>query len=303
VINGGGQYFGYANTLIQEKKSPHRLWTSCVESYLDVSGSHSMITVRFSNDEGLTWQSPSAEACGTGTAGVLLEGSTEHAERMNVKFALTAGGLPVLVVQERNRIWQKTWNGSAFSAMSLITEDVAAGAHLSAAVNRYDRLFVSVVDGGITKLWTSKDASWTSFIGPSVITETNSGFLSEVSSSYLASNNSDTVYSVNVEHPNKNFKNASSILNITPDKITGGLNGQNSAIEDLYGNIFICDTGNNRIVKTDKNGQMISSWGTYGSGDGQFKAPFDIATDSLGNVYVADTNNSRIQKFTNTGRL
>lgn len=54
---------------------------------------------------------------------------------------------------------------------------------------------------------------------------------------------------------------------------------------------------------TRYNSSLVSqgSWGSSGSGNGQFSAAQGIATDSAGNVYVADTGNNRIQKFTSTG--
>jgi hypothetical protein len=42
-------------------------------------------------------------------------------------------------------------------------------------------------------------------------------------------------------------------------------------------------------------------WGSQGSGDGQFVAPFGIAVDFSGNVYVADNGSNRIQKFSSSG--
>jgi len=46
---------------------------------------------------------------------------------------------------------------------------------------------------------------------------------------------------------------------------------------------------------------FLLTWGSSGSGDGQFANPADVATDGSGNVYVADTNNNRIQKFDASG--
>src|SRR5438093_295443 len=48
-------------------------------------------------------------------------------------------------------------------------------------------------------------------------------------------------------------------------------------------------------------GTFVTTWGSSGTGDGQFNAPLGVATDGNGNVYVADTNNNRIQKFASTG--
>jgi DNA-binding beta-propeller fold protein YncE len=41
----------------------------------------------------------------------------------------------------------------------------------------------------------------------------------------------------------------------------------------------------------------VLTWGSLGTGDGQFQYPLGIATDADGKVYVADTANHRIQKF------
>jgi tripartite motif-containing protein 71 len=44
-----------------------------------------------------------------------------------------------------------------------------------------------------------------------------------------------------------------------------------------------------------------SMWGSFGTADGQFNKPHDIAIDSDGNVYVVDYGNHRVQKFSSTG--
>ena len=61
------------------------------------------------------------------------------------------------------------------------------------------------------------------------------------------------------------------------------------------------DEYNNRIQKFSSSGAFITKWGSYGSGDGEFRFPYGIAIDSQGNVYVVDSSNRRIQKFTSSG--
>jgi len=46
---------------------------------------------------------------------------------------------------------------------------------------------------------------------------------------------------------------------------------------------------------------FITSWGGFGTGDGQFKTPVGVGVDADGFVYVVDTNVPRIQRFTRTG--
>src|SRR6478609_2752867 len=62
------------------------------------------------------------------------------------------------------------------------------------------------------------------------------------------------------------------------------------------GSIYVTDKFNDKIYKLKNNGDLIMSWGAYGSGNSQFNSPSGIAIDKLNNVYVADTENARIQK-------
>ncbi|MGN6258329.1 MAG: virginiamycin B lyase family protein [Solirubrobacterales bacterium] len=45
----------------------------------------------------------------------------------------------------------------------------------------------------------------------------------------------------------------------------------------------------------------VSSFGSSGSGNGQFGHPADVAIDSKGNLWVADENNNRVQEFSADG--
>ena len=68
--------------------------------------------------------------------------------------------------------------------------------------------------------------------------------------------------------------------------------------------IYVVDSGRNRIVKFSPDGQVCTTWGSEGSGDGQFKGFSSVAVDPTNNkVYVADSLNSRIQVFDSNGKF
>lgn len=72
---------------------------------------------------------------------------------------------------------------------------------------------------------------------------------------------------------------------------------------DGTGNVYVIDSVHTKIVKFTSTGTYLTSWGSVGSGFGQFKDPHGIAVDRAGNVYVADTGNNRVQKFTTNGNF
>ena len=53
---------------------------------------------------------------------------------------------------------------------------------------------------------------------------------------------------------------------------------------DGSGNVYAVDTDNDFIKKFTSNGVLLTRWGTYGSGDGQFDWPYGVAVDASGNV-------------------
>jgi len=83
---------------------------------------------------------------------------------------------------------------------------------------------------------------------------------------------------------------------------------------DSSGNVFVADSGNNRIqmfrlstpcpigtTQVSPGVCFVKKWGSsfssYGTGPGQFQNPYDVAVNSSGNVFVADSSNRRIQMF------
>jgi len=68
-----------------------------------------------------------------------------------------------------------------------------------------------------------------------------------------------------------------------------GLNCPNGLAADFAGNLYIADSGNNRVVEVPAPGNGAP----FAIGNG-FSNPLGVAVDGAGNVYVADTGNSRL---------
>lgn len=69
------------------------------------------------------------------------------------------------------------------------------------------------------------------------------------------------------------------------------------------GDIYVSDGYQNACIhKFDPNGKLLKSWGTPGTGPGEFNLPHNICCDADGWVYVADRENSRVQVFDGEGR-
>ena len=67
------------------------------------------------------------------------------------------------------------------------------------------------------------------------------------------------------------------------------------------GQVYVADTNNHRVAVLTQNGQLVRTFGSYGSGAGQFSSPNGIAISPDGQLYVSDYNNSRVQVFTADG--
>ncbi len=70
---------------------------------------------------------------------------------------------------------------------------------------------------------------------------------------------------------------------------------------DPASNVYVQTGGG--LLAFDSSGSPLNSWGSAGSGPGQFNTPYALALDASGNVYVADTFNHRVEVFSNSGEL
>jgi len=79
------------------------------------------------------------------------------------------------------------------------------------------------------------------------------------------------------------------------------LSGPWDVTSDSMGNIYVADTGNNRVQffqAGEVNGTTIAGVsGQSGISSTKLNQPYSVALDSQLNLYVSDTNNARIQMF------
>ena len=72
----------------------------------------------------------------------------------------------------------------------------------------------------------------------------------------------------------------------------------------VAGEIFVADGyGNSSVHRFSATGVYISSFGSPGSGTGEFRVPHSIRVSNDGRTYVADRENNRVQVFREDGRF
>lgn len=70
------------------------------------------------------------------------------------------------------------------------------------------------------------------------------------------------------------------------------------------GELFITDGyGNARVHKYSADGELLHSWGEWGSGPGQFELSHCVRIDKQDQVWVCDRTNNRIQIFDTDGNF
>jgi sugar lactone lactonase YvrE len=91
---------------------------------------------------------------------------------------------------------------------------------------------------------------------------------------------------------------------------TAEFNGPFGVAVDSSGNVFVADSGNNRIRKIDPSGNVttVAGDGTSGFLDGaavsaRFWAPFGVAVSATGVLYVADRANNKIRMIDSAGMV
>jgi DNA-binding beta-propeller fold protein YncE len=112
----------------------------------------------------------------------------------------------------------------------------------------------------------------------------------------------------------------------TSPAIGGEMDGPNAVASDPAGNVYVADTGNDRIQKFDSAGNFVLAWGrnvdgvnpstgfeictvaancqagSAGSARGAVSGPRGIAADGS-SVWISDTGNERVQVFDSSGNF
>lgn len=108
------------------------------------------------------------------------------------------------------------------------------------------------------------------------------------------------------------WRNKNTVLSHIGTLRTNGMySGVAGVTTDSYGNLYVTDSMNHRVLKYNSSGSLIAKWGgnsgngtpsSYGTMYWQFTAPKQISYDQAYNrILIADTGNSRIQVYNASG--
>jgi len=71
---------------------------------------------------------------------------------------------------------------------------------------------------------------------------------------------------------------------------------------DPHGDVWVADTGHDRVMEFTPAGHLVTSLGTAGQSDA-LDQPEGIAVDAAGHIFVADTGHNRVIEFTAADRV
>jgi YD repeat-containing protein len=81
---------------------------------------------------------------------------------------------------------------------------------------------------------------------------------------------------------------------------SGQFNAPHGVAVDSSGNVWVADSENNRLEEFSSTGTFIAAYGSWGTGEGNFKYPTGIAFGN-GKLYVSDDGNYRVQEISTSG--
>ena len=89
----------------------------------------------------------------------------------------------------------------------------------------------------------------------------------------------------------------------TPILTSCGVNRAWGVVINQRGEMIVAEWGGHCVSVFSPSGEKLRTFGSHGSGKGQFESPRGVTLDKKGNILVTDRSNHRIQKFTPEGQF
>ena len=77
----------------------------------------------------------------------------------------------------------------------------------------------------------------------------------------------------------------------------GQLQAPSGIATDSNGDVYVADSGNNRVEEFGSTGTFVANIGSKGSGPGQLSEPTGVAVGPSGGIYAADYKNDRLEEW------
>ena len=129
---------------------------------------------------------------------------------------------------------------------------------------------------------------------------------------FLLAQNVETKESVRLVHnvkggtwgavPKLDLKLVRKLGDVDSDNENLAFSSPGDIVEDGDRNLYVVDSGNYRILKFNKGGDFIISFGRKGQGPGEFSSIRSLSIDLMGRLHVLDDTQRRIQIFSTEGR-
>jgi uncharacterized protein (TIGR03437 family) len=218
---------------------------------------------------------------GTGTAGFTGDGSTATSAQLNTPFSVAVSGSKVYIADQANNRIRVVSGGNISTVAGSGTSGSSGDGAAALQANMAAPAGVALDSAGNLYISDTANSEVRKVTGLNIAafagTAGTSGFTGDAAAATSAQ----------INHPS-------------------GL------LIDSAGNVYICDTFNDRIrkVTTDGNIATVAGSGSTGfAGDNgpalsaAFNNPEAIAIDAAGNLYVADGINNRIRKIATNGTI
>jgi len=217
------------------------------------------------------------------------------------RFFLDKAGNMYIADMSNSRV--QKWAPGAASGVT-----VAGGNGIGSAANQFNRptsvamdskgnLYVTDQDNGRIQKWAPGATTGTSF--SRVVYSPTSIFIDASDNVYVSEQDAARVTKLPATTRN-NVEGTAVAGNVGESSIPQALNGPTGIFVDSAGNVYVCDTNNDRVQKWAPYSQIgvtVAGGNGHGSAANQLANPLGVFVDKNGNIYVADYNNARVQKW------